>query len=162
MSCDVGEVTERLENEFILQPSFCFSYITSSSFIHLASRPCRVPQLIDCPEIYEHLWLINVNTTVITMTHWDQTCINHLIMINMCWCFPHFYFYFSDGKIATIGSTAAVRAKWNDSDFEHVIDATGKCILPGFVDAHTHPIWAGDRVHEFAMKVISVIILHLF
>lgn len=23
----------------------------------------------------------------------------------------------------------------------------------GFVDGHTHPIWAGDRVHEFAMKL---------
>ena len=23
----------------------------------------------------------------------------------------------------------------------------------GLVDAHTHPVWAGDRVHEFAMKV---------
>lgn len=26
----------------------------------------------------------------------------------------------------------------------------------GFVDAHTHPIWAGDRVHEYARKVRSV------
>lgn len=25
--------------------------------------------------------------------------------------------------------------------------------LSGLVDAHTHPVWAGDRVHEFAMKV---------
>lgn len=25
--------------------------------------------------------------------------------------------------------------------------------LLGLVDAHTHPVWAGDRVHEFAMKV---------
>ena len=42
MSCDVGEVTERLENkqnfsvasptsQFILQPLFRFSYVTSSS-----------------------------------------------------------------------------------------------------------------------------------
>jgi len=27
------------------------------------------------------------------------------------------------------------------------------CGRPGFVDAHTHAVWAGDRVHEFAMKV---------
>lgn len=27
------------------------------------------------------------------------------------------------------------------------------CIIPGFVDAHTHPVFAGDRVHEFAMKL---------
>lgn len=25
--------------------------------------------------------------------------------------------------------------------------------VSGLVDAHTHPVWAGDRVHEFAMKV---------
>lgn len=23
----------------------------------------------------------------------------------------------------------------------------------GFVDGHTHPIWSGDRVHEFALKL---------
>ena len=26
-------------------------------------------------------------------------------------------------------------------------------MIPGLVDAHTHPVWEGDRVHEFAMKV---------
>ena len=60
---------------------------------------------------------------------------------------------FSDGMIAAVGNTEYVRQLWKDSDFEAVIDATGKCVLPGFVDAHTHPVWAGDRVHEFAMKV---------
>lgn len=24
------------------------------------------------------------------------------------------------------------------------------------MDAHTHPVWAGERVHEFAMKVTAV------
>ena len=26
-------------------------------------------------------------------------------------------------------------------------------MIPGLVDGHTHPVWAGDRVHEFAMKL---------
>lgn len=26
-------------------------------------------------------------------------------------------------------------------------------LLPGFVDGHSHPVFAGDRVHEFAMKL---------
>ena len=26
-------------------------------------------------------------------------------------------------------------------------------ISSGLVDGHTHPVWAGDRVHEFAMKL---------
>lgn len=29
----------------------------------------------------------------------------------------------------------------------------GGCALPSFVDGHTHPVFAGDRVHEFAMKL---------
>jgi len=30
------------------------------------------------------------------------------------------------------------------------------CIIPGLIDGHTHPVWDGDRVHEFAMKVSKV------
>lgn len=26
-------------------------------------------------------------------------------------------------------------------------------MIPGLVDAHTHPVFSGDRVHEFAMKL---------
>ena len=37
-----------------------------------------------------------------------------------------------------------------------MIDASGQCVIPGLVDAHTHPVWEGDRVHEFAMKVITI------
>jgi imidazolonepropionase len=33
------------------------------------------------------------------------------------------------------------------------IDGTGKTLLPGFVDAHTHPVWAGDRAGEFARRL---------
>jgi hypothetical protein len=28
--------------------------------------------------------------------------------------------------------------------------------ITGLVDAHTHPVWAGERVHEFAMKVTAM------
>lgn len=34
-----------------------------------------------------------------------------------------------------------------------MISVEGKVLLPGFVDGHTHPVWSGDRVHEFAMKL---------
>lgn len=33
-----------------------------------------------------------------------------------------------------------------------VIDAEGKAVLPGFVDSHTHTVFAGSRENEFAMR----------
>jgi len=33
-----------------------------------------------------------------------------------------------------------------------IVDATGRIVLPGFVDAHTHPVFAGNRVDEFAQR----------
>jgi len=32
------------------------------------------------------------------------------------------------------------------------LDAGGGLVAPGFVDSHTHLIWAGDRSHEFALR----------
>lgn len=34
-----------------------------------------------------------------------------------------------------------------------VIDVTGKVIMPGFVDPHTHLVWAGSREHELEWKL---------
>jgi len=33
-----------------------------------------------------------------------------------------------------------------------VIDAEGRAVLPGFVDSHTHTVFAGNRANEFAMR----------
>ena len=41
------------------------------------------------------------------------------------------------------------------------VDGSGMCVLPGFVDGHTHPVWAGDRVHEFAMKLAGATYLDI-
>jgi imidazolonepropionase len=35
---------------------------------------------------------------------------------------------------------------------EH-IDAGGRCVIPGFVDSHTHLVFAGDRAEEFAARM---------
>lgn len=34
-------------------------------------------------------------------------------------------------------------------------------VVPGFVDGHTHPVWSGDRVHEFAMKLAGATYLDI-
>ena len=57
------------------------------------------------------------------------------------------------GKIAMVGREEEVTGRFAESSFSRVISAGGCAVLPGFVDGHTHPVWAGDRVHEFAMKL---------
>ncbi|HEX2268226.1 MAG TPA: imidazolonepropionase [Pyrinomonadaceae bacterium] len=52
-----------------------------------------------------------------------------------------------DGLIENVGTTAQIEAKI-DADC-HVVDAGGRVVLPGFVDAHTHPVFAGTRAGEF-------------
>ncbi|GJQ34727.1 MAG: imidazolonepropionase [Anaerolineales bacterium] len=55
-----------------------------------------------------------------------------------------------DEKIVAVGGTDELRAAYPD---EPTLDA-GRCVLmPGFVDPHTHLIWAGDRANEFEMKM---------
>lgn len=38
-------------------------------------------------------------------------------------------------------------------DDARVIEADGRVLLPGFVDAHTHALWAGDRMDEFEAQL---------
>jgi imidazolonepropionase len=52
-----------------------------------------------------------------------------------------------DGLIAQVGSTSQIE-KLTEPNTE-VIDAGGRVVMPGFVDAHTHPVFAGTRVDEF-------------
>jgi imidazolonepropionase len=55
-----------------------------------------------------------------------------------------------DEKIVAVGKTDELRAAYPD---EPTLDA-GRCVvMPGFVDPHTHLIWAGDRADEFSMKM---------
>ena len=34
-----------------------------------------------------------------------------------------------------------------------IVDAGGRVVLPGFIDAHTHPVFAGNRAEEFERRV---------
>src|SRR5205807_311503 len=63
-----------------------------------------------------------------------------------------------DGALAAHGG----RVVWigDDRDLESqvtldgdLLDAAGACVIPGLVDAHTHPVFAGSRADEFAERL---------
>lgn len=55
-------------------------------------------------------------------------------------------------QIIAVGEREDVLAKVDISK-SHVIDATGKVVAPGFVDSHTHAVFGGSRVREYAAKM---------
>jgi imidazolonepropionase len=55
-----------------------------------------------------------------------------------------------DGLIVETGTTLDLLNKFPDEDR---LDADGKAVVPGFVDPHTHLVWAGDRAAEFEMRL---------
>lgn len=55
-----------------------------------------------------------------------------------------------DGRIAAVGPTAELQSRFRGRVH---LDVAGKIICPGFVDCHTHLVFAGDRVDEFERKL---------
>jgi imidazolonepropionase len=54
-------------------------------------------------------------------------------------------------RIVLVGDTKQVLAETGNGT--RLIDASGKVVLPGFVDPHTHVVFAGDRASEFEMRL---------
>jgi imidazolonepropionase len=50
-----------------------------------------------------------------------------------------------DGRVIDVARAGAVA--------NERLDAMGRCVIPGFVDSHTHLVFAGDRAEEFAARM---------
>ena len=59
------------------------------------------------------------------------------------------YVLCEDGVIASVGRMRDLPAL--DGDVVE-LDGSGHCAIPGLVDCHTHPCFAGDRVEEFSLR----------
>ncbi len=54
-----------------------------------------------------------------------------------------------DGKIDILGPSDEIEKNARGSD---IVDARGRVVLPGFVDAHTHLVFAGNRLDDFERR----------
>jgi imidazolonepropionase len=61
------------------------------------------------------------------------------------------------GKITQVGPTSEVlsrfKASGEDSGRFETVDASGKAVLPGFVDSHTHLVFGGYRADEYSWRL---------
>lgn len=59
--------------------------------------------------------------------------------------------YAKDGRILAVGPAREVDAQVEGRP--EIVDAGGSAVIPGFVDSHTHAIFAGSRIDEFEDKI---------
>jgi imidazolonepropionase len=55
-----------------------------------------------------------------------------------------------NGRIKWIGKKLPASLR---KSIKNKINASGKVILPGFIDSHTHLVFAGDRANEYSMRI---------
>lgn len=58
-----------------------------------------------------------------------------------------------EGRIVFLGTTAERQRRFGELPDTPRLDGAGGCLVPGFVDCHTHLPWAGTREHEFAERL---------
>ena len=58
------------------------------------------------------------------------------------------------GRIEAVGARAEIEPLIGPRC--EVVDAGGRVVMPGFVDAHTHPVFAGNRANEWEMRAAGL------
>jgi len=58
-----------------------------------------------------------------------------------------------DGLIEAVGPAEEIFSSLSGADFDEEIDCGGRCVIPGFVDPHTHMCFARRREEEFSLRL---------
>jgi len=58
-----------------------------------------------------------------------------------------------DGTVVAVGPTEEICREHPPENAARAIDASGQVVVPGFVDPHTHALFAGDRSDEFVARI---------
>ncbi len=56
----------------------------------------------------------------------------------------------ANGRFVGVGTSAEILVEFESDE---LIDAEGRVVCPGFIDPHTHIVYAGDRLNEFELKI---------
>jgi len=62
------------------------------------------------------------------------------------------------GRIVAVGATADLVSRYQA---RQLFDASGRVVCPGFVDPHTHVVYAGERIDEFEMRIAGATYLEI-
>ncbi|HET9667709.1 MAG TPA: imidazolonepropionase, partial [Desertimonas sp.] len=58
----------------------------------------------------------------------------------------------TDAWVVIVGDAIAELGTGRPPSADTAIEADGRCVMPGFVDSHSHVVFAGDRSAEFAAR----------
>jgi imidazolonepropionase len=54
-----------------------------------------------------------------------------------------------DGKVEKVGPSDEIERNVGDAE---IVNARGRVVMPGFIDAHTHLVFAGNRLEDFERR----------
>ena len=58
-----------------------------------------------------------------------------------------------NGRLVFVGTESDYAREYAGRKADAAIDAAGRAVIPGLVDAHTHPVWLGDRGPEIGRRL---------